>query len=211
MAIEDEIYFQNPDTLESTGSLYSFTETTEGNLVTNISISLVGDTVVNISSYNYFMIILDDFNQNRLNDGLVTISKRDTSVTLPKYISRRSARTCNPVTNVVEQTLEGQQGFTQNQVYSTQQIVAEQNKVKNNFNEGVFAKDVFAMLPLKPTSAGSIYVADGGSLEKQERVYFGPVNISRLSVKLINDKGDVVDLNGSNWSFQLTCEQLYQK
>lgn len=211
LGIEDETFFQNIDTLESTGSLYSFTETNEGNATTNVLVTLVGDTVVNISSYNYFMIILDDFNQNRLNDGLVTISKRDTSVTLPKYISRRSARTCNLVTNVVEQTLEGQQGLTQNQVYSTQQIVAEQNKVKNNFNEGLFAKDVFAMLPLKPTSAGSIYVADGGSLEKQERVYFGPVNISRLSVKLINDKGDVVDLNGSNWSFQLTCEQLYQK
>ena len=27
----------------------------------------------------------------------------------------------------------------------------------------------------------------------------------------MNERGDVVDLNGSNWSFSLMCEQLYQQ
>jgi hypothetical protein len=27
----------------------------------------------------------------------------------------------------------------------------------------------------------------------------------------MNDKGNIVDLNGANWSFQLVCEQLYKK
>jgi hypothetical protein len=56
-----------------------------------------------------------------------------------------------------------------------------------------------------------VYVDYGGTLQNQERTYFGPVNIHRMTVKLINDKGEVVDLNGANWSFSFICEQLYQQ
>jgi hypothetical protein len=38
------------------------------------------------------------------------------------------------------------------------------------------------------------------------REYNGPVNISRLSVKLLDSKGNILDLNGRNWSFVLKCE-----
>jgi hypothetical protein len=70
---------------------------------------------------------------------------------------------------------------------------------------------MFALIPIKSTSTpGSIYVEFGGTLQQQERIYFGPVNIRRLSIKLMNDKGNTVDLNGGNWSFQLVCDQLYQ-
>jgi hypothetical protein len=31
-----------------------------------------------------------------------------------------------------------------------------------------------------------------------------------MAIKLVNDRGDVVDLNGANWSLQFICEQLYQ-
>ena len=55
---------------------------------------------------------------------------------------------------------------------------------------------------------GEVY---GGTLQNQERTYFGPVNINRMSVKLMNDRGEIVDLNGANWSFSFVCEQLYQQ
>jgi hypothetical protein len=46
-----------------------------------------GDTTVSVNIY-YFMIILDDFNQNHLNDGLITITNRDTAMPLPAYTSK---------------------------------------------------------------------------------------------------------------------------
>lgn len=150
------------------------------------------------------MIILDDFNQNHLNDGLVTLSKRDYSVTLPSYANRKLVKQCNKLGGSTLSSL------TQKQVYSVEQILAEQNRQRDNFNQGVYVRDMFALLPVKTGTAGSVYVEFGGTLQQQERVYFGPVNIRRISVKLVNDKGDVVDLNGGNWSFQLVCEQLYQ-
>ena len=57
---------------------------------------------------------------------------------------------------------------------------------------------------------GGTYIEFGGTLQNQERAYFGPVNIHRMSVKLVTDRGDVVDLNEVNWSFSLLCEQLYK-
>ena len=41
---------------------------------------------------------------------------------------------------------------------------------------------------------GSIYVDFSGTLQNQERVYFGPVNIHRMSISLVSDRGDVVNL-----------------
>ena len=211
--------FQNPDTLMPTNSVYSVNNVYDSDgLITNTTIILRGNATLNIYLYNYFMIILDDYNQNHLNDGLVTVAKRDTSVTLPTYANRKNYRACDAVTGELaspetETPSFPTQGLTQKQVYSVEQILAEQNKVRDNMNSGPFIKDMFALLPIKASGAtpGTIYVEFGGTLQQQERIYFGPVNIRRLTIKLINDKGDVVDLNGANWSFQLVCEQLYSR
>ena len=50
----------------------------------------------------------------------------------------------------------------------------------------------------------------GPDLQANERVYFGPVDIERVRVRLIDDKGNTVNLNGVDWSFTLSIEQLYQ-
>jgi len=49
-----------------------------------------------------------------------------------------------------------------------------------------------------------------GSLQNISRTYFGPVNIERMAVKLLDDKGNVLNLNGNDWCFTLICECLYQ-
>ena len=210
--------FLNPDSLKTTGSDYTYTETQNNGNITNTTITLKGDAVLSVFLYNYFMIVLDDFNQNHLNDGLVTVAKRDTSVTLPSYANRKNYRACDaitgePATAESTSTTFPTKGLTQKQVYSVEQILAEQNRSRDLVNSGPFIKDMFALLPVKASgaTAGTIYVEFGGTLQQQERIYFGPVNIRRIAVKLINDKGDVVDLNGANWSFQLVCEQLYQR
>jgi hypothetical protein len=71
-------------------------------------------------------------------------------------------------------------------------------------------RDTFGIIPLKLNSQqfGTIYSEFGGTLQNQDRKYYGPVNIKKLSVKLMSDKGDIVDLNGTNWSFTVICEIL---
>ena len=212
--IQDGVqYYVNPDTQRLTNSVYTTTQST----VYRDKVTLRGGSVVNTSLYNYFMIILDDFNQNHLNDGLVTVAPNDNSVTLPHYATRKNYRGCtDPITNTQESSINNNPsataGLTQNQIYSIEQIIEAQNQTRSRMSNGPYVKDMFALLPVKASSApGSMYVEFGGTLQQQERVYFGPVNIRRIAIKLCNDKGDVVDLNGNNWSFQLVCEQLYRK
>jgi hypothetical protein len=206
-------YYVNPDTQRLTNSVYTTTQST----VYRDKVTLRGGSVVNTSLYNYFMIILDDFNQNHLNDGLVTVAPNDNSVTLPHYATRKNYRGCtDPITNTQESSINNNTGatagLTQNQIYSIEQIIEAQNQTRSRMSNGPYVKDMFALLPVKASSTpGSMYVEFGGTLQQQERVYFGPVNIRRIAIKLCNDKGDVVDLNGNNWSFQLVCEQLYRK
>ena len=207
----DRSYYKNERTGFSSGNEFLLEDEMNGIRLVRSKVALKGDSVVSVYLYNYFMIILDDFNQNHLNDGLVTVSKRDTSVTLPNYANRRTFRTCDDTPNA-ELQRDVLKNLTQKQLYSVNELLKTQNENAGVVNDGPFIKDMFALLPVKSSNAvpGTIYVEFGGTLQQQERVYFGPVNIRRLSVKLINDKGDVVDLNGANWSFQLVCEQLYQ-
>ena len=207
-------------------------------------LTIQGDTAVSVNIYNYFMITLDDYNQNHMNDGLVTTTQQENDLPLPSYANRALLK-CNPTSPgqmLVPNTntdstassydiINLRRNLTQNQLYSAQAVIdqttnnvfnATQNnqaialKQKKNvryYSNGPFAQDVFALIPLKTTGMqpNTVYVDYSGTLQNQDRLYFGPVNIHRMTVSLINDRGEVVDLNGANWSFSILCEQLYQQ
>ena len=187
-------------------------------------VTITGDTSISTNLFNYFLITLDDYNQNHLNDGLVTITAKDTDIPLPSYANRTNY-TCDPVTKELTYNTEQRTDYsklTQNQIYALNQVANSKNVLTNqvtagevsskNYGSGPFAKDVFGIIPLKLAGLqnGTSFVEFGGTLQNQERIYFGPVNIHRMSVKLLSDRGNVVDLNGANWSFSLVCEQLYR-
>ena len=181
---------------------------------TRTLINLTGDTSTTTNIYNYFLIVLDDYNQNHLNDGLVSITSSETNIPLPSYKSKQSSTICDPITNnEVTTSTATTDGLTQKQIYALNQAAISHQQSKNNiYSAGPNVQDVFGIIPLRIAGQppGTYYVETGGNLQNQSRVYFGPVNISRISIKLQNDKGDIVDLNGSNWSFSLLCEQLYR-
>jgi hypothetical protein len=191
---------------------------------TNI-ISITGETTVALTLYNYFMIILDDYNQNHLNDGLVTIQKKDYGIYNPSF-TKKSPNLCSNTenSNQISMTDEGisanyqngnnKNNLTQNQIYANNNLL-NAKQTNNNIlqtSPGPYIKDIFGFIPLKTTglTPGVSYIEFGGTLQSQERKYFGPVNIHRIRIQLLNDRGDIVNLNGQDWSFSLLCEQLYQ-
>ena len=198
--------------LESPQSVYEYSDVYENNQIINTTASLTSDTSCTLNIYNYFMIILDDYIQNHLNDGLVTITKAETSIALPNY-SSQSVKICDPTTNTpIISTTANTNGLTSRQIYALNQSLISKRNTNINFSKRPNIKDIFAMIPLKIGGIpnGSYYIETGGNLQNQERVYFGPVNIHRMSIKLVNDHGDTVDLNKVDWSFSFICEQLYR-
>jgi len=197
-------YFDSSNNIAYPGTSYTLSSKVPN--AANISV-LIGDTAVNVYIYNYFMIILDDYNLNHLNDGLITSITKDMDISLPSYANVTNQR-CNPLDGTASLSTSG---LTQNQVYSATQIINQQKTKIQSSATGPFLQDVFALVPIKVTGLafGSQYIEFGGTLQLQERIYFGPVNIRRMTVKLVNDKGEIVDLNNQDWSFALLCEQLY--
>lgn len=170
---------------------------------------LVSDTATNTNLYSYFLIVLDDYVQNHLNDGLVKITNQETNIAPEPYIM-----VCDPVTKqMVSRPADwGSPGitYTERELYAFSQKVDSQLAKVNSYSKGPFVKDIFGFIPLKPGNIGSMYSEFGGTLQNQDRMYFGPVNIHRMTIRLLNDRGDLVDLNNNDWNFSLVCEQLYR-
>ena len=176
--------------------------------------TLQGDTTVSTSLYNYFLIVLDDYTQNHLNDGLVTITPQETSIDVGPY-----KYVCDPYStngNGNQIAVPADRDYTtmsQRDLYAFNQKIQSKKVKEKSYSKGPFVKDIFGIIPIKTSGLlpGSTYVEFGGTLQNQERMYFGPVNIHRMTIRLLNDRGDLVDLNNANWSFSLVCEQLYKQ
>ena len=209
------------------GWILGYREYTIYNLSNYISdnhvISIVADTGISTELFNYFLLCIDDYNQSHLNDGLVTITTRDTEQPLPSYATRTNF-ICDPATGEKIYNTEVRKDnnkLTEKQIASLVSKVntssSETNLLTGNVSSKVygstpFVSDVFGVIPMKLSGLtnGQSVVEFGGTLQNQERQYFGPVNLKRMSIKLVSDRGNIVDLNNANWSFSLICEQLYK-
>ena len=183
----------------------------------NLVRGVFSDGPIDIHGTKYLIIVLDDFNQNRLNNGLVNIVDNDTTLSVPDYFSPDLPNICAPDPQqngermpFYVQTMPRR--LTQSQIYSINQILDSRKTTYKYRTTGPTTTDVFAIVPLKKQGfdAGDAIVELGSSLMYNTRTYFGPVNISRLRVSLQDDKGNTLNLNGNDWSVTIMAETLYQ-
>ena len=165
----------------------------------------------------YFLLVVDDFNQNHLNQGLVNIDDTDTTLSPPSYVNADINYSCFNTDEGFDSPYpvyipNAPTRLTQAQLYSANQIMENRRNTTNSRTPGPTTTDVLAVIPLKVggLSFGDKYIEFGSSLLQNERVYFGPVNISRMRVTLRDDKGNIVNLNGADWSFSLISTHLYE-
>jgi len=179
-------------------------------------ITLTGDTNLDLNIFKNLYLIVDDYTQNHLNDGLITGIRKNPNADRPSY-SSRGTRVENPITGRYQasifNSIQPGMGTSENQLYAAN-IIAEENQVYQTtmiYSDPPYVKDMFALIPLKvgSLSHGDYYTEYGGTLQDNDRKYFGPVNITKMNIKLLNDHGDVLDLNGGNWSFSIVFEYLY--
>ena len=179
----------------------------------NKKIAVVGDAILNTNLYNYFLVVLDDFVQSHVSDGLITVASAEKDVALPSY-AMRAQYICEPIPGsaltrkvAISGTSKLNTNLTAKQLYAMNQLYETRETRNRSYSAGPSLKDIFAIVPLKLSGTpGGTYVEFGGTLQNQDRKYFGPVRIQKLSIKLMNDKGDIVDLNGADWSITIVCE-----
>jgi len=181
--------------------------------MSNGIITLEGNTSTNIHIFNNLYIILDDYTQHQLNDGLITGARAALDIKLPSYTNKKLNRK-DPAGNQIisfENLDNPNSVITAKQLTSSSQIALNGITKPKFFSDPPYVKDMFALVPLKLQGLrpGQFFTEYGGTLQDNDRKYFGPVNIRRVNVKLINEHGDVLNLNNANWSFSLICEYLY--
>ena len=174
---------------------------------------LWSDVPADLYGPKYCMLVVDDYNQNHLNKGLVNITDGDNKLSLPSYYNYDMNLSCAPTSNIVQASKSAPRKFTVAQLYSLNEILKNRNSKKTR-SYGPTTTDVLAIIPLRGITSlretQEPLVEYGTSLQSNSRTYFGPVNIERLRVKLVDDKGNLLNLHDNDWSFTLIIEQLYQ-
>lgn len=216
-------------------------------------------SVINLYGPKYFILVIDDYNQNHINNGLITITELSKAINIPSYYNKSQPYTCtinvdsvpqifnpnvsgelanispetavalgvNPnnffnsiqdkinigTNTVLPQVLpSAPRTLTRAQIYTVNEIIKNRNKTINFRDSAPTNSDTFALLPIKYSGlkTGDLYVDFSGSLQDNKRIYFGPVNIDRLRIRLLDDRGNTVDLHGADWVITLISENLYQ-
>jgi hypothetical protein len=83
----------------------------------------------------------------------------------------------------------------------------------NNYFVSVFSKhamspNILARISIRGSYFSLIMDTDHKVIS-EPRTYFGPVDIQKLRVKLIDEYGRPIHMNNSNFSFSITLKMLY--
>ena len=191
---------------------------------------------INLSGTQYFLLMLADYQTNRVSSDIITVTgMQDSHIDVPQYINTSLLYRC--IKRKYEIIINSEKSIedllfkstaranqlvpqfipsaprilTQSQMYTTNQIIQHNRDKSMNYRLAPpSTNDVLALIPvnLQGIDNQNLFIQD--KLQSNRRVFFGPVDIDRFTVRLLNDKGQLVNLNGGDWSFTLKVELLYQ-
>ena len=187
------------------------------------------EALLNLNGTKYLLLILEDFNSNRVNKGLVNIQDNETRLSLPNYYTpgildnnEIKAPQCDPpnpngqttqtFVSVPKQTQGNPPLITKSQQYTVNEIIKNRKSTTISKVLSPSTTNVFALIPInkQPYFPGELITVDLNSLQSNVRDYFGPVDIERLKVSLLDDKGNILNLHGADWNFSMISKHLYQ-
>jgi hypothetical protein len=181
---------------------------------------IVGETTYMSNAFNSLTLVITDYVQNTASQSVVTVQPQDTSIARPSYadyVDTVAACTINETgaTTSSELVIRSRDAtnpyLTHAQLVAANQVSSAATRTVTGRTNEAYSKDAFAIIPLSgldSATTSSVFSDYGRSLQVQERVYFGPVNLIKLSLRLVTSNGDVLDLNNADWGVALIAKQL---
>ena len=188
----------------------------------NLAYINMAESLVDATGTKYIILSLDDYKTNRLNRSIVAVNNTpNIQLSLPKYFNQDVPMVKTSPTKI-NALPANPRNLTSKQIYTINAI--SEQVIPNNLIMGYDSSNGFAKIAVKRTDWGKtidgntiimdipnkLFVENGGPLQLQSREYFGPVDIYSLSVALYDDKGNLLGLNGMDWSFSLLAKCIYQ-
>lgn len=181
-------------------------------------------SLVDASGTKYILLSLEDYKTNRLNRSIIAVNNTPkTPIALPTYFSEDIPQYRTSPTGI-HVLPSNPRNLTNKQLYTINAIsdqILPQNRIIGHESSNAFAKIAVKRTDWAKTGVdgvtetvdgvpGKLFVENGGPLALQMREYFGPVDLVNLSVSLYDDKGNILGLNGMEWSCSVTVKCIYQ-
>ena len=180
----------------------------------NSTTAVTAEALCHLPYTKYFIIVIDDMNKNQINKSLVQISNGKPYISNKKYFKDiDNSLNCLNDGNYDSYVNASGRSLTKNQLYSSLQV----NNYRASFNEtnsklsADLINNVFAIVPFETKSlvwGSSMFTSDKNRFKRK---YNGPVDISKLNVKLLDDRGNLLNLNGADWSLSMISTHSYKK
>mgnify|MGYP003384315322 CR=1 FL=1 len=77
------------------------------------------------------------------------------------------------------------------------------------FNDSILNKSILARVSICQNAFSTTAIYNNSYFVDFIREYYGPVNIGKLNIQLLDDYGRIIDLNNMDFSFCLTMETIY--
>ena len=175
--------------------------------------SYEGESLIDTYGFRYLFLVVDDFNQNRLNQGVISLTANRDFFTYPASMRCSLPAILDPSSGSCGKPKPGWRGpgLTRAQVYTRTQLLNSQNQGYPDRYLSAVNSDVLARIPVRKSNHYDLLIDNWNPSPGQTaREYFGPVTLKRFRVRLLNDKGLVVNLNQMNFSFSIIVKHLYQ-
>jgi len=179
-----------------------------GNISNHYFSYISGESSIDIFGPKYLLLILDDFNHNRINSGAVAITATSNKLSVPSYAGKGKqecqdiAKNTKGIGATKPRILTQAQLYTANEILNNRGDDKDRHVAPNNSN-------IFGIITLPLNIDEREYGISSLDI-KFKREYFGPVNIDRIKVSLLDDKGNILNLNGRDWFFSIKATELYQ-
>ena len=180
--------------------------------------SLTGEAVVDTYGPKYFMIVLDDYKNNRINCGVVSVTTTETRLDTPYYYDgdipceRIPDPFGGPNDKITVNYPSNPRTLTEGQLYTVNEIRRNRELTTVDRVAEPTASNVFAITHVNKIglAMGTPLTDSSPAIAAHKRDYFGPVTLQRFKVTLVDDNGFTVNLNGNDWSFTFSAESLYE-
>ena len=200
------------------GWLMGFRETK-----TTISSSHTASGAANIDTFGtrYVYLCIEDFLSCKPNSDIVSNATNKASYKLPYYyVKSTMCEDADVIVDPKEKRSDCGRRFaspdllsnlTQKQRYTIDQIKLAMTGDSVDRYDTPTPTDVIAQIPVQREDNAlfgeTVYSSNDG-LDK--RIYFGPVNLKKFHIRLLDDRGMEIDMNNMDWSFTLIATQLYR-
>jgi hypothetical protein len=199
-------------------------------------VSLYNSTVTSsyttfIPTTKYFVVLVDDHNHNHSNKSLVQFAQGKENIKNTSYyknvneqIAAYTRRQTQPDTSLSGGDLcletvtcddlnpyiyDDNRRLTQKQIY-TQASINDTNNTKELKIKQDTLQNILAIVPFENKSLTWGQSTFSSDKNHYVREYHGPVDIEKLTIKVLDDKGVQLNLNGNEWSATLLSKHLYK-